>query len=93
MLEKAIDMFNIGRQKEAYVEVSNALRFYFKGTAGINELTSDEIIRRIRGLKDEGYLNDVKKCFMLCDLVKFAKYEPNTQDFNRVVESARKIID
>jgi hypothetical protein len=93
MLEKAIDMFNNGRQKEAYMEVSNAIRFFFKGTAGINELTSDEIIGSIRGIKDEGYLNDVKECFMLCDLVKFAKYEPNTLDFNRVVEYARKIID
>jgi len=93
MLEKAIDMFNNGRQKEAYMEVSNALRFYFKGRAGINELTSDEILRSIRGSKDEGYFQDVKECFMLCDLVKFAKYEPNVQDFNLVVEYARRIID
>jgi hypothetical protein len=92
MLEKAVDMFNHGRQKEAYMEVSNALRLYFKGTAGINELTSDEILRSIRGLKDETYLHDVKECFMLCDL-KFAKYEPNAQDFNRVVEYAKKIIN
>ena len=93
MLEKAIDMFNNGRQKEAYMEVSNAVRFYFKGTEGINELTSDEILRSVRDSKDEGYLNDVKECFMLCDLVKFAKYEPNAQDFNQVVEYAKKIID
>jgi len=93
MLENAIDMFNNGRQKEAYMEVSNALRFYFKGTAGINELTSDEILRNIRGSKDEEYLQDVKECFMLCDLVKFAKYEPNSQDFNRLVAYARRIIN
>jgi hypothetical protein len=29
---------------------------------------------------------------MLCDLVKFAKYEPNKEDFNRVAELARRII-
>ena len=92
MLEKAVDMFNNGRQKEAYMEASNALRFYFKGTSGINEFTSDEILRSIRGSKDETYLREVKECFMLCDLVKFAKYEPNAQDFNRVVEYARRII-
>jgi hypothetical protein len=92
MLEKAIDMFNNGRQKEAYMEVSNALRFYFNRTAGTNEHTSDEILRSIRGSKDEGYLRDVRECFMLCDLVKFAKYEPNVQDFNLVVEYARRII-
>lgn len=93
MLEKAVDMFNNGRQKEAYMGVSNALRFYFKGTSGINELTSEEILRSFRGSKDEEYLHDIKECLMLCDLVKFAKYEPNAQDFKRAVEYARRIID
>jgi hypothetical protein len=93
MLENAINMFNNGRQKEAYMEASNAVRFYFKGTSGINELTSEEILRSVRGSKDEGYLQDLKEFFMLCDLVKFAKYEPNAQDFNRVVDHARRIID
>jgi hypothetical protein len=93
MLENAINMFNNGRQKEAYMEASNAVRSYFKGTSGINELTSEEILRSVRGTKDEGYLQDLKEFFMLCDLVKFAKYEPNAQDFNRVVDHARSIID
>ena len=92
LLEKAIGMFNSGLQREAYVEASNAVRSYFKGSSGIQELTSDEIIRSIRGSKDEGYIEDVRDCFMLCDLVKFAKYEPNQKDFNRVAELARKII-
>jgi hypothetical protein len=38
-------------------------------------------------------MNDAKECFLLCDLVKFAKYEPNKQDFYRVVAYARKIIE
>jgi hypothetical protein len=92
MLEEAIRMFNSGRQKEAYMEVSNAVRCYFRGTAGINELTSEEILRNIRGSKDEGYLQDVKECFMLCDLVKFTKYETNSEDFNSVVEHAKRIV-
>lgn len=92
MLEKAVDMFNNGMQREAYVEASHAVRFYFKGISGMHELTSDEVIRSIRVSKDEGYIRDVRECFMLCDLVKFAKYEPNVEDFNRVVESARRII-
>lgn len=92
MLEKAIDMFNNGMQREAYVEASRAVRSYFKASSGMNELTSDEIITGIRGSKDEGYVRDVRECFMLCDLVKFAKYEPNAEDFNRVVEYARRIV-
>jgi len=92
MLEKAVEMFNNGMQREAYIEASHAVRSYFKATSGMNELTSDEIIKNIRGSKDEGYARDVRECFMLCDLVKFAKYEPNAEDFNRVVEYARRII-
>lgn len=92
MLEKAEGMFNNGMQREAYVEASNAVRYYFRGTTGINELTSDEILRSIRVSKDEGYIGEVRECFMLCDLVKFAKYEPNAEDFNRVVVHAIRII-
>ncbi|MDL5504147.1 MAG: hypothetical protein QSU88_13130, partial [Candidatus Methanoperedens sp.] len=61
MLEKAIDMFNNDMQREAYVEASHAVRSYFKGTSGMNELTSDEIIKNIRGSKDEGYVRDVRE--------------------------------
>lgn len=92
MLEKAVEMFNNGRQKEAYMEASNAVRFYFKGTSVINELTSDEIVRSIRGSRDMGYVKDVREFFILCDRVKFARYEPDIYDFNKVVDYARRII-
>jgi len=29
---------------------------------------------------------------MLCDLVKFAKYETNIEDFNKAVEYAKRIL-
>ena len=92
MLERAAGMFNNGMQREAYAEASNAVRYYLKGTSGIHELTSDEIIRNMKGSKDDGYISHVRECFRLCDLVKFAKYEPNAEDFNRVLEYARRII-
>ena len=91
-LGKAIEMFNNGMQREAYVEVSNAVRAYFKGTMGFKELTSKEILGIIKDSRDETYTGCVKQCFTLCDLVKFAKYEPNLEDFNRAVEHAKKII-
>ncbi len=91
-LEKAVEFFNSGLQREAYMEASSAVRTYLKGTLGINELTSDEILKSIKGSKDERYMEDVRHCFMYCDLVKFAKYEPNSEDFNKVVEHAKRII-
>ncbi len=91
-LDRAVGMFNGGMQKEAYIEASGALRTYFKGTLGINELTSDEILRVIKESKDETYIENTGQCFMLCDLVKFARYEPDPDDFNRMIEYAKRII-
>jgi hypothetical protein len=91
-LGKAIEMFNNGMQWEAYIEVSNAVRTYFKGKMGIKELTSEEILKIIKESKDEAYTECARQCFMLCDLVKFAKYEPNLEDFDRAVEHAKMII-
>jgi hypothetical protein len=62
LLEKAIGMFNSGMHRKAYVEASNAVRSYFKGSSGIQELTSDEIIRNIQGSKDKGYVEEVREC-------------------------------
>lgn len=91
-LEKAVGIFNNGLQREAYMEASGAIRTYLKGTLGISELTSDEILKSIQGSNDERYIEDVRNCFMYCDLVKFAKYEPNSEDFNKVVGHAKRII-
>ena len=91
-LEKAVEIFNNGLQREAYMEASSAVRMYLKGTLGISELTSDEILKGIKGSKDGRYIEDVRQCFILCDLVKFAKYEPNSEDFNRVIEHAKRVI-
>lgn len=91
-LENAIGTFKNGKQREAYTGVSAALRLYFRGTIGITELTSEEFLRILKGSKDDACIENVKHCFLLCDLVKFAKYEPNKADFDEAVEDARKII-
>ncbi len=92
-LETAVRMFNDGMQKEAYSEASNAVKLYFRGNMGVTtELTSEEILDFIKGSRDRTYLNDARECFKLCDLVKFAKYEPDLEDFNRAVDHAKKII-
>ncbi len=43
-------------------------------------------------LIDERYIEDVRLCLTHCDLVKFAKYEPNSEDFHKVVEHVKRII-
>ena len=91
-LDNAVKIFHEGMQKEAYSEASLAVRIYLKGRLGMSELTSEEILRTIKGSKDVTYIEDVKQCFMLCDLVKFAKYETNMEDFNNAVEYAKRVL-
>ncbi|MCK5594116.1 MAG: hypothetical protein KAI18_02630, partial [Candidatus Aenigmarchaeota archaeon] len=94
MLIDAERLFETGDMKEAYTKVSLAVRFYFRhtvGSAGSRELTSTEVIRLLKG---EGYdgISEVKECFSMCDLVKFAKYKPNKKDFGKMIGLARKIV-
>ncbi|NIA04107.1 MAG: hypothetical protein GWP09_02035, partial [Nitrospiraceae bacterium] len=35
---------------------------------------------------------DAKRCFDLCSLVEFAKYEANEKDFNQIISYAEKVI-
>jgi hypothetical protein len=91
-LENAVRMFNSGLEKEAYSEISGAVRIYYRGKLGIHELTSEEILDTVRGSKDKDHMEEIRQCFKLCDLVKFAKYEPNPEDFNKAVEYAKRII-
>ena len=91
-LDNAVKFFNDGMQKEAYSEVSIAVRLYLKGRLRISEFTSEEILKAVRRSGDKDHLEDIKQCLSLCDLVKFAKYEPIPEDFNKAVEHAKKII-
>ncbi len=91
-LDNAVKMFHDGMQKEAYSEASLAVRIYLKGSLGINEFTSEEILKAVRGSEDQGHLEDIEHCLSLCDLVKFAKYEPDPEDFNKAVEYAKRVL-
>ncbi len=91
-LDNAVKMFQDGMKKEAYSEASIAVRIYLKGRLGISEFTSEEILKEVRGSGDQGYLEDIEHCLALCDLVKFAKYEPDPEDFNKAVGYAKRVL-
>jgi len=55
------------------------------------EITNDEIINFLREHKKE--YKEAKECFDLCSLVEFAKYKANKEDFDRIIEKAKKIIE
>jgi len=99
-IAKAEKFFENGRMKEAYAKVSEGVRLYFKHSlkgqgkgqaSALEEFTSTDILRLLK--KDNKKIfNETKKCFEICDLVKFAKYKPNEKDFRAAVCCGKKAI-
>lgn len=91
MLEKARELYAEKEYKDAYSNVSQAMRLYLSHKNGITmEMTNDEMVKF---LKQRHRTNGkVKECFDLCSMVEFAKYEANDEDFGRIIEIAGKTI-
>jgi hypothetical protein len=81
--------------KEYYTSLTDTLREYIVNRFGFNamEMTSSEIIERLRNTGDQKMIDELKELFQTADLVKFAKYETliNENDANLV--NAVKFID
>lgn len=75
-------------QKEYYTQLTNTLRAYIVSRFGFNamEMTSGEIIERLRASGDQKMIDELRMLFSIADLVKFAKYEipMNENDANLV---------
>ena len=75
-------------QKEYYTQLTNTLRAYIVSRFGLNamEMTSGEIIERLRASGDQKMIDELRMLFSTADLVKFAKYEipMNENDANLV---------
>lgn len=95
--EKALNEINVIKkqrsenhesQKEYYTQLTNTLREYIVNRFGFNamEMTSAEIIDRLRSAGDDKMIDELKQLFRTADLVKFAKYETliNENDANLV---------
>jgi hypothetical protein len=68
-----------GRSKEYYTEVTETLRKYIANRFGINamEMTSDEILTIIRRENEaDSVYENLKQILLLADFVKFAKLNP-----------------
>lgn len=77
-----------GRPKEYYTELTDALRTYIKNRFGFNalEMTSSEIIDKLLEENDKEAIADLRALFQTADLVKFAKHNPmmNENDANLI---------
>lgn len=82
-----------GKTKEYYSEVTDALREYIKNRFTINALeqTSDETIAAFNSQKqllDDVTFNNLIRILKNADLVKFAKFEPTPEDNNLALVDA-----
>lgn len=74
--------------KAYYTELTDVLRTYMEERFGFNamEMTSTEIIDKLKEINDKESISDLMFLFQTADLVKFAKHSPlmNENDMNLV---------
>ncbi|MDL2223984.1 BatD family protein [Bacteroidales bacterium OttesenSCG-928-M06] len=76
---KSQKLWQKGKEKEYHSEISDTIRRYIEGRFSVYamEMTSDQLLRTIRGVSDVDFVYDkLRQILLLADLVKFAKYHP-----------------
>lgn len=85
---KSEKVWQKGRSKEYYTELTDVIRSYIKERFEFNamEMTSSEIIEQLLRVKEKNELAELKELFATADLVKFAKHNPmmNENDANLI---------
>jgi hypothetical protein len=72
-----------GREKEYYSEVSDVVRNYIERRFDVTamEMTSGEILQAVRNISDVDFVFDnLKQMLFVSDMVKFAKYHPMSEE-------------
>lgn len=82
-------------QKAYYTKLTNTLREYIVKRFGFNamEMTSAEIIERLRQEDDQKMIDELRHLFLTADLVKFAKYETLINENDKNLVNAINFID
>jgi hypothetical protein len=85
-----------GDAKSFYYEITNILRRYIENRFSINapEQTTEEFLEGLRtNLSFSEKYKELLKIFLMhCDLVKFAAYQPTTNDIQNTFNSCRNFI-
>src|ERR1044071_9785000 len=76
LMNEAIEHQRKGQYKEAFEIAGKSLRIFLNGDAGIKkEITNQELVQLIQ-INNKYPLDDIRYCFKITELVKFAKFEP-----------------
>ena len=84
-----------GGEKAYYTQLTDAIRVYIEERFGFSamEMTSAEIIERLRQENDDEKLQELTSLFETADLVKFAKYTVGMSENDRNLVSAIDFIN
>ncbi len=82
-------------QKEYYTALTDTFRKYLQDRFGFNamEMTSSEIIQRLREEEDQEKIEELKALLETADLVKFAKHRSREDEKDRGLESVVAFIN
>ena len=93
---RAQKLWQSGRQKQFYTQVTDALRQYIAGRYDIPapEQTSAEMFRDLQGKEiDPALLEKLKDLFATADFVKFAKHSPADDENEGVIPTAVRFVN
>lgn len=89
-------LWQSGKQKQYYTEITDALRLYIERRFGIKtiERTSNEILTdlSVKELRPEDF-GQLKELFSMADLVKFAKYTASESENENAVPAAVRFVN
>jgi hypothetical protein len=92
----ASDRLARGAIKEFYIELAEIMRRYLEACYGIDtfERTTGEIVDALRAARVAAKpIAMTSDLLQSCDLVKFAKYRPESEETRRAVEAAYRLVD
>ena len=89
-------LWQAGKQKEYYSNLTDIIREYIEGQFGVNavEMTTNDILEAIEPLNFDGRLFDTFKDTMeLADFVKFAKYQPSSLENDQAMNNMTDFVN
>ena len=89
-------LWQVGKVKEYYSELTDIAREYIEGQFRVNavEMTTDDILQEVRGLHfDDRLYVKLKGTMELADLVKFAKYSATPLESDNAMNDMTEFVN
>jgi hypothetical protein len=93
---KAEKLWQSNKVKQYYTRVTDVLRTYMEERYKMQamEQTSEEILQALKSIQLPDELMDkLRELLSVSDLVKFAKYQPMTDDNEKALDTAHEFVD